>query len=333
MHDLSPRVLDESTATGWLPKRVARGELTMSELEVRSREGQRIMRELEALPSLPCAVREMTELDIDSPNFVEDVARIAEGDASIARHILRIANVDTPLPPEPIESIPEAVVHMGSRAVSELTASISALRVFPPTSPEHVELWQHANQVAVIAQDIAEDRSIGIDPQSAFLAGLLHDLGRFLLFEHDPQAISEVSVHGWPTPSSLIAAERAAFGVQHADLGFKMCQQWGLAPAVCHIVRLHHTFGTSDEMLMPQVERCLPIVQQADHLSALLVRERGLLAMSFSDRRAIIGAHCMTTYRAPVSPPTRLAERLDIVVGRSRELLRDLGLGSSEPAG
>ncbi|MCC7170233.1 MAG: HDOD domain-containing protein [Planctomycetes bacterium] len=301
----------------------------MSELNVRSREGRRIARTLEALPPLPRAVIEMTQLDVDSPTFAEDVARIAELDAAIADQVMRIASVDVPVPPEPIESIPEAVVHMGSRAVSELTASISALRTFPPTTRELVALWQHANQVAVIAQDIAEDRSIGIDPQAAYMAGLLHDLGRFLLFEHDPQAMSEFSVHGWPAPPSLIAAETAAFGVQHADLGARMCRQWGLPAAVCDVVRLHHTFGVSDEVLLPQVERCLPIVQHADHLSSLLARERGLVELPFSDRRALIAAHCMSTYRAPASTATRLAERLDIVVGRSRELLRDLGLGSN----
>ncbi|MCK6446164.1 MAG: HDOD domain-containing protein [Planctomycetes bacterium] len=255
----------------------------MSELNVRSREGQRIARTLETLPPLPRAALEMTELDVHSPTFAEDVARIAELDASIAGQVMRIASVEVPLPPEPIESIPEAIVHMGSRAVSELTASIAVLRVFPPTTREHFELWQHANQVAVIAHDIAEDRSIGIDPQAAYMAGLLHDVGRFLLFEHDPQAMSEFTVHGWLAPPSLIAAETAAYGMQHADLGARMCRQWGLPAAVCDVVRLHHTLGESDEILLPQVERCLPIVQHADHLSSLLARERGLVESPFSD--------------------------------------------------
>lgn len=305
----------------------------MRELDMRLRERKHLAEKIDSLPPLPRVVVEMTSLDVNSPTFAEDVARIAEIESSVADQIMRIASVDVPRPPEPIESIPEAVVHMGSRAVSELTASLSALRVFPPTKRDHFELWRHSNQVAVIAQDIAEDRSIGIDPQAAYMAGLLHDLGRFLLFEHDPQAISEISVRGWSTPARLIAAELASFGVHHADLGARMCERWALPPAVCDIVRLHHTVGMSNQPLLPQVERCLPIVQQADHLSALLAYERNLMAMPFSDRRAIIAAHCMATFRAPVSTPTRLAERLDVVVGRSRELLRDLGLEAGEPAG
>ncbi|MBI5432005.1 MAG: HDOD domain-containing protein [Planctomycetes bacterium] len=303
----------------------------MLDSNVRLPEPHRIEAEFGALPQLPRAVIEMTELDIDSPNFAEEVARIAEMETSIADQVMRIASVQIPLPPEPIDSIPEAVVHMGSRAISELTGSLSALSVFPPITQEHVELWRHANQVAVIARDIAEDRSIGIDPQAAYLAGLLHDIGRFLIFEQDPQALSDSSVRGRPAAPTLIEAERARFGVEHAEVGAMLCRHWGLPTAVCDIVRLHHSVVVADEPLLAQVERCLPIIQQADHLSSLLSRERRLLELPFSERRALIAAHCMSTYRAAASTPTRLAERLDIVVGRSRDLLRNLGLGSSSP--
>lgn len=98
--------------------------------------------------------------------------------------------------------------------------------------------WEHAARVAAGASLVARYR--GLPPGDAFSAGLLHDLGRALLFRHDPQQYQELeTLHGVDT-LAMCAAEREAFGLDHAEAAAMVLEQWRLPHALVDAVRLHH---------------------------------------------------------------------------------------------
>jgi len=66
---------------------------------------------------------------------------------------------------------------------------------------------------------VEHDHVQGITSGHAYLAGLLHDIGRFVLFDQSPEFIRAVDDLAWTTPTELIEAERQICGIDHAELG------------------------------------------------------------------------------------------------------------------
>src|SRR5262245_16307126 len=126
-------------------------------------------------------------LDPSGDEFFEQLLALAVDDPTLAVRVLRAANSAESAPLSPVESLPAAVARLGANRTAELVASLALTRVFAPDDPRHAELWMHAVEVAVTARLMAEVRSIpGLDPARVYLAGLLHDIGRFVLTEEPP---------------------------------------------------------------------------------------------------------------------------------------------------
>jgi putative nucleotidyltransferase with HDIG domain len=150
---------------------------------------------------------------------------------------------------------------LGSGRTVDVVTALSVARVFVPRDAWEKNLWRHSIQVAVTASDLAE-RAPGQDPspEEAYCAGLLHDIGRFIMFHEAPDTLRQVDEGDWDSPSTLVDAERAICGLSHAELGAAACTKWGLPASITKVVLHHHQ--------RPQrgatTNRLLALVQFAD---------------------------------------------------------------------
>jgi len=132
------------------------------------------------VPPYPAAAMRLRTL-IESNKFgLSQIADAAAADPALAAALLRIANspvyrAEGP----PVTTLPRAVNRLGARAVSSLalTASIGGTACAPgPLSDVKYRVWKRSITCALAAQRLAAGRAI--DPEVAFLAGLLHGFGR-----------------------------------------------------------------------------------------------------------------------------------------------------------
>jgi putative nucleotidyltransferase with HDIG domain len=231
-----------------------------------------VERRIGTLPSLPSVVAEVMRLDPNSPDAQRALWELASRDPPFAVRLVAVANGATSAPVSPIGTLREAVLRLGSRQVLLLLTSLAVARVFVPRTPGQRALWTHAIQTAVAARVVAPRIAPSVDPQWAYLVGLLHDVGRFVMFEHDVDALETVERSGWRSPSELVAAERAACHFDHAELGWRACRAWGLPDAVGTPVRLHHA-AQFEEDVGADVVCAVKCVQAADAFSCLLMSD------------------------------------------------------------
>jgi putative nucleotidyltransferase with HDIG domain len=99
------------------------------------------------------------------------------------------------------------------------------------------DLWEHSETVARLAYDLAQ--LAGIDAESAYVAGLLHDIGR-LGFVKLPATLrireQEWLAAGFP----VVYAETLAYGLDHATLGARCLRTWELPDCIVEAVDMHH---------------------------------------------------------------------------------------------
>ncbi|WP_153116715.1 HDOD domain-containing protein [Rhodocyclus tenuis] len=123
-------------------------------------------------------------------------------------------------------------------------------------------LWQHGAATGVCAEQLA--LHLGLPAVPALVAGLLHDIGQVWLCRFQPAAFLSAWEEAKTRSTTIEAAERERFGVDHATIGAWLADSWGLPMQVCVAIRYHHCPDTA--LSVPLV----PLLHVANVLSNAL---------------------------------------------------------------
>ena len=188
-----------------------------------------------AAPS-PVVAGVLETLDDDTASARLIAARVAQS-PELAAQVLRLGN--SALFAEPVDTIERAVVRIGANTLRGLLLAASTYRLLDGPVPAYglprVYLLRHSADVAATAQQIARARSAAWASR-AYLAGLLHDLGK-------PILATVADDRGLDVASGSIAGvndERALFGTDHARVGAWIARRWGLPEDLCLALERHH---------------------------------------------------------------------------------------------
>ncbi len=281
---------------------------------------------IDDLPLLPQVLVRILQLDPDADDYFEEFGKLTKEDPAFAVRVIALANSAASAPAVPIVSIRDALARMGINAVRGLVASLAVQRVFLPTKTNEVRLWQHSVYAAFAAAQIAEIvTDLEVDPADAYLIGLLHDVGRFVMFEHAAPNLLKVDESNWETPEQLIDADVEIYKFTHSELGYRACVHWRLPESICEAIRLHHATIEGDIVAgSPNaMQFCL---QVADRLCLSLLQRDDFADLPRDIRERRIADRCLTSEpeRALLSVATLVAQ-LDRIHTESQSLLAGLG--------
>lgn len=198
-----------------------------------------VLDRIQKLPSLPSVVVELLQ-DLDNEAIdVSTLARKISSDQAIVARVLRVANSPFFGLSGRVESVNEAVAVLGLSHLRGLISAAAIINVFPQAGHfDWAAFWRHSIATASCAKVLA--RKIGLHPEAGFTAGLLHDIGILVMGVYFPQAFAYVrSAEG--SISENLAAEHAALGFDHAELGGELARRWNFPPAIQQAIALHHT--------------------------------------------------------------------------------------------
>ncbi|MCB0880916.1 MAG: HDOD domain-containing protein [Thermoleophilia bacterium] len=158
--------------------------------------------------------------------------RVAQS-PEIAAHVLRMAN--SALYGEPVDTLDRAIVRIGEKHLRALLLAASTYRLLEADLPLYrlprLALLRHSGDVATAAQRIASLIEPARAPH-AYLAGLMHDLGKAIL--------AEAARGGAYPPVTSLAEERAQFGTDHARVGTWIAKRWSLSNDIVEAMQFHH---------------------------------------------------------------------------------------------
>ncbi len=296
------------------------------EAHTRSPALEHMQRKIDELPLLPQALVKLLQLNRSSEEFFDEFERVVKEDPTFAVRVIALANSASSSPVSPITSIREAITRMGAATISGLVSSLAVQRVFMPSEPGEVRLWTHSIFVACAAEEIARMAvDLRVDPGQAYLAGLLHDIGRFVMLEHAPDELHAVDASDWHTPDELLQADADVYGYTHSELGHLACHRWGLPESICELVRNHHESLPAD--IEPGSAAAINFcVQLGDRLSIFVLEDE------FDDDEQLL-ARIQQTCLDPVDDRQRMAasdllNRVSHMRDAGESLLSGLGLAA-----
>jgi len=219
--------------------------MALDELATPGPETQETLRRITAcaqLPTLPTVAMRILELTRDASASLSSIAECVELDQALAAKILRTINSSFYGLSSPCPNIARAINYLGMNTVRSLVLSFSLVETFRnPDGAEGFDLrahWRRAVYGAVAARLLAS-RLVGCDPDEAFLAALLRDIGSLAasiaLGDGYARVVSGAGAH-----ADLARAEREELGVDHAAIGAELARSWRLPKELADAVRLHH---------------------------------------------------------------------------------------------
>jgi putative nucleotidyltransferase with HDIG domain len=210
-------------------------EAMMTYLQVTSRTD--VSRVIDRLPVFPRAsrevVRQVTNPDV-GPREMEAVASL---DPVLAGRLIQTANSAYYSPQQPIGTIFHAVSYIGTETARRVMLAAAIRGNF--SSPQAHQLWNHSLDVAQTAELVALHSSAKIDPSHAFLAGLIHDVGR-LAFTLMPVTFHDRFQRLTDGGCPPVEVEMCLSGRCHGEVGAETLAQWKFPPEIIEAVRCHH---------------------------------------------------------------------------------------------
>ncbi|HEX3397842.1 MAG TPA: response regulator [Steroidobacteraceae bacterium] len=171
-----------------------------------------------------------------------EIGDIVNADAAIASKVLQITNSAFFRLRKPMVRIKDAVTYLGFATVRNLVLSAeifsqwSAHKGLSDVDPERLQI--HAQCAAAACKALAAGRA---SPDDAWLAGLLHDIGYWILVQECPKDLAKALELARAEGLPLLECERRVTGATHAEIGAYLLGLWGLPYAIVEAVALHHT--------------------------------------------------------------------------------------------
>ncbi len=194
------------------------------------------------LPSLPQTLLEIQTVAEDQNSSADDLARCILRDQALTLRVLKVVNsaLFKRRDNEEVRTVRRAVIVIGFETVRKLALGLSVFDMMSKLSrsPYLAEIARHSLITAGFAQILAE-ASGTVAPEEAFVAALVHDIGKVVLLECSPAAMDAVLAEQRQGSSGL-EAERRHFGLSHDRAGRRLADRWNLPPDIIGVIGDHH---------------------------------------------------------------------------------------------
>ena len=196
-----------------------------------------------ALPEIPSIVYELNEVIANPLSSADQMAQVINKSPSLTALLLKIVNSSFYGLPSRVDRVSLAVTLIGTRELSALALGISILSMFKkiPSSLLNMHSFlQHSLACGIVSRLLAAQKNMR-QTEQMFTAGLLHDLGRLILFIYFPEETLSVLRDALENSTCLLRRWRKKrLGCHHGHIGKYLLNRWRLPLILENAVCFHH---------------------------------------------------------------------------------------------
>ncbi|MGZ6276125.1 MAG: HDOD domain-containing protein [Syntrophales bacterium] len=216
-----------------------------------------------SLPTVPDTLRKLSRI-MEKPNVsLTEVASFVQSDPALTFRILKMVNSAVYGFPGRIASVSHAIMLLGLNVVKGLLLGVS---VFELMQKAMTGLYEHSMGCAAAARIIAQKKGLR-EPEEAYVAGLIHDIGKVVMALEFTKAYEGALAFAETEHMSIMQAEKKFFADTHAALGGVLSEKWRFPKKLTEAILYHH---------QPQSAVLFPLETAIVHLADILTKARGL---------------------------------------------------------
>ncbi|MBC7732653.1 MAG: HDOD domain-containing protein [Bacteriovorax sp.] len=213
------------------------------------------------IPAEPESLVKLSLLLADDTVNLQALSSLIATDMALASAVLKAVNSSLYGLRGRVQTVQQAITHLGTREVSAITFEMGLRAVFP-AAPELQPIWERASVRGLLMGRVGQ--AIGVDPWAAHSAGLFEECGKAVLFRHAPDRYRGLLAKA-ANDEDLVMLEHAEFGVSHDALGAALCETWGLAAHAVASVRFHVIVNATGELPMHLPRRAICALSALAH--------------------------------------------------------------------
>lgn len=200
-----------------------------------------LINNVEETNAMPNISLDLMSLISDPGTTISDISQKVKLDEALAAYILK--NCNSPLYgiKNEITSIPQALTLLGFSAIRTILMSYFNRKLYNITGKNEInyDLWLHSVSVASFSQAIASH--LDTDPEEAYLAGLLHDIGKLIIYSLKNTAFEEVLIQIRTSGKESFTVEENSFEFNHMEIGSLIMEKWKLSKDFVEVAQFHHS--------------------------------------------------------------------------------------------
>jgi putative nucleotidyltransferase with HDIG domain len=233
----------------------------------------KILSNISEMPTLPTIMANIMKVTDDPKSGTDDLTKILKFDPALSTKILKVSNSAFYAQVMPVTSISRSIMVIGFNEIKNIAISAVIIKSFPKNSKiahfDLKELWKHSLGTAFGAKLIAEKIG-GVSPDDAFIAGLLHDIGKVIISQFLPKYFQIIYHYVSSLKLTMYECEKEILGETHSVVGEWLCKMWKLPEIVRLSVGKHHTPVLSDLLFSKEIITSVNIVALSNSITKLL---------------------------------------------------------------
>lgn len=202
-----------------------------------------IIEKIDKLKPIPQVAHKVMSIVEDPESSLSELTEVILYDQALTANLLKMCNSAYFGLTEKVDSVNHAIILLGMDQIVDLFLLANAadgLRTEHKGYDLHEgELWRYSVSSALLARKLAE-RTTGKNNHVIFTAALLKDVGKVVLNQYVADSFEKinglVSQHGY----SFKEAEKEVIGIDHAELGAIVTENWNFSAKMVKIIRNHH---------------------------------------------------------------------------------------------
>ena len=205
------------------------------------------IKKIEGLPPFPATHAEILKLAKSDEASSEKIAEQLKMDPSLLALVFKLVNSSAYGFQKKVDNLKLAVTLLGLEEVANV---VMTAQIFQKLSDydggaglDLQGFWKHSVGTAFVAKAVS--RKLQVEQESAFLAGMLHDLGKIVLDRCFAEFYRAVLDHAGESGVSLFEAEKLILGLTHTDVGGQLATEWKFADNFLNCILYHHAPGES----------------------------------------------------------------------------------------
>ncbi len=203
----------------------------------------RIIMTTRDLPAMPQVAGKVLELSSDPNTSAAQLQQVIADDQAMAGRILKIANSAMYSCSRKIKTLTEAIVMLGFNSIRSLVVTSAARNLYQTGNARNGLkerlLWEHSIGCAFACRKIARNRHPAL-AEEAFLAGLMHDIGKLVMNLQIPDKFDEIVQIVYNEGRSFQETERSLLDFDHTHVGSLLVNKWKLSPVLEDVILEHH---------------------------------------------------------------------------------------------
>jgi putative nucleotidyltransferase with HDIG domain len=210
---------------------------------IATEELSRIVATTRDLPAMPHVASKVLELSSDPGTSARQLQQVIADDQAMTARILKIANSAMYSCSRKVKTLTEAIVMLGFNSIRSLVVTSAARNLYNTKSSQsglkERLLWEHSIGAAFACRLLVEPRLPALT-EEAFLAGLLHDIGKLVLKMRVPAEFDEIVQVVYNENRPFHVTEREMLGFDHSRVGAMLVNKWKFSPALENVILNHH---------------------------------------------------------------------------------------------